>query len=425
MPYVLGIDLGHSRTSAAVCRHVDGSWTDPEVAPLNGGTGWVESALQMSPDGTVLAGQDIAHPDSAPERTVRDLLHRVGDPVPIVVGTQAYPGDVLTAALAGWISDQLAYSFGEPAAQLALTHPPGWGPHRRRVLHEALAAAGLPGAVVLPAPIAAAECHAADERVEAGNVLAVCRLGGERVESALLRRGQPGFELLAHAAGPDPNGGTVIDDLLIEHVLDGLDSVPDDPRLRAWLRIGCARAKESLSEQPEARVPLPAGGGVPITRRELDHIAEPVLRAAAHQLTRLAARVPSAELAAVVLTGGTARMPLATTLAEATLRRYGVDCPVRVGADPAGAECAGAALIARRRVAAEPEPAAPVGADNTPLPVRSATAGEVDQGEIDIGPPPPRPPVEITPLEPPRQFAALRIGSRGGDRGADRDGDGR
>lgn len=422
MPYVLGIDLGHTRTSAAVCRYGDGSWTAPEVVSLDGGPGWVESAVHVTSDGAVLAGQALAHQQSEPERTVRGLPHRVGDPVPIVVGTQAYPGEVLTAALAGWVSDQLANSMGRPAKQIVLTHPPGWGSHRRRVLHDALEAAKLPGALVLPAPVAAAECHAAAERIDVGTVLAVCRLGGERVESSLLRRGQAGFEVLTHAAGPDPNAGTLIDDLLVEHVLAGLDVTPRDPRLRARLRGGCMRAKELLSEQQEAMIPVPTAGDISITRRELDHIAEPVLRAAADQLARLAGRVPDGELAAAVLTGGTARMPHAATLAEATLRRNGIDCPVRVGADPAHAVCEGAALIARRRLAPDAAPAAPVAAHPN-MSEPSVAGAEYELDEIDIGPPPPRPPVEITPLEPPPRRSAVLL--RRGSRGADRDGDGR
>ncbi|MPY98504.1 MAG: Hsp70 family protein [Actinophytocola sp.] len=418
MPYVLGIDLGHTRTHAAVCRYGDRSWTDPEVVPLEGGREWVESAVHVTSDGAVLAGRAIAK-QGPPERTVRGLLHRVGDPVPVVVGRQAYPGEVLTAALAGWVSDQLANSFGRPPHQIVLTHPAGWGAHRRRVLHDALESARLPGALVLPAPVAAAEWHAVGEQVDAGTVLAVCRIGGERVESALLRRGQAGFDLLAHAASPDPNAGTVIDDLLVEHVLSGLDK-PDDPRLRARLRGGCLRAKEVLAEQQEAMIPVPAAADVPIGRRELDHIAQPVLQAAADQLARLAARVPDDELSAVVLTGGTARMPQAATLTEATLRRDGIDCPVRVGADPANAVCEGAALIARRRLAPDPQPA-PAPANSPAAPEPPIPGGEED--EIDIGPPPPRPPVEIAPLEPPPRRSAVLL--RRASRGAGRNGDGR
>ncbi len=415
MPYVLGIDLGHTRTRAAVCRYGDGGWTTAEVVPLDGGLEWVESAVHVTSDGAVLAGQAIAQQQGPPERTVRDLVHRVGDPVPIVVGSQAYPGEVLAAALAGWVSDQLANTFGQPAHQIVLTHPAGWGAHRRRVLHDALESARLPGALVLPAPVAAAEWHAAGEQVDVGTVLAVCRIGGERVESALLRRGQAGFELLSHAAGPDPNAGTVIDDVLVDHVLNGLDK-PDDSRLRARLRGGCLRAKELLSEQQEAMIPVPTAGDVPISRKELEYLAKPVLQAAADQLARLASRVPDDELAAVVLTGGTARMPQAKTLLEATLRRDGIDCPVRVGADPAHAVCEGAALIARRRLAPDPEPApAPA------VPAQQVPGGEED--EIDIGPPPPRPPVSIAPLEPPPRRSAVLL--RRGSRGADRDGDGR
>lgn len=444
MPYVLGIDLGHTRTTAAVCRSVEDAWLEPEVVPLDGGAGWVESVLRVATDGSVLIGRQAAA-RLDPERNVRGLLRRVGDPVPLVVGAQAYPAEVLAAALAGGVADQVAEVYGWPPARIVLNHPPGWGPHRLRSLSEALEAAGLPGALLVPTPVAAAECHANTDAVEVGTLLATCRLGGEHVESAFLRRTASGFELLGHAGGGEPRAGVLIDDLLLGHVLAKAGDQRPPPDSLAAIRADCVRAKERLSARLEAVVPVPGADDVPVTRREFEHLARPVLEAAAGQLRHLVSRAPADQFDAATLVGGSARIPMAGLLVESALRVTG--CTPRVDPDPGTAICRGAALIARQRMTPYPENSSPgtpdpgaaphpAAADPRPrdaeLPSREGTgdgtalrelqpvgAGVHEAGELDdagVGPPPPRPPVEITPLEAPRRFGSRRRASRGDDR---------
>ncbi|MGA6164216.1 Hsp70 family protein [Amycolatopsis magusensis] len=416
MPYVLGIDLGHTRTTAAVCRRVGASWGEPQVVALDGDARWVESVLHVAPDGSVVFGQEAARRAIAePQSAARGFLGRSGDSVPLVLGHHLYTAEVLTASLAGWVADQVAESFGGPADRIVVTHPAGWGPHRRSALRAGLEAAGLPGVLLLPKPVAAAENHLATEEgeeLEPGSVLAVCRIGGEHVESALVRRTQTGFDLLAHTDSGVGRGSARIDDLLAEHVLARSGAkLPDhaEPALRAPMagfRVASVLAKERLSVAPSASltVPLPeVTGEVHVTRAELEQLAKPVLAAAVGQLQRLVEPVPDGELAAALLVGGGARIPLVTFLAESAL-----GCPVLVDPDPAAAVCRGAALVARPRLAGEgrkpsPRPRQAVVEESTALIPRALepAAGEED---AELGPPPPRPPVEVTPLEAPKRF---------------------
>jgi molecular chaperone DnaK (HSP70) len=405
MPYVLGIDLGHTHTSAAVCLRSGTHWGEAEVVVLDGGSRTVESVLYVAPDGGILVGDAArgrAHAE--PERVATGFVGRVGDAVALVLGQDSYPAETVAAALAGWVVDRVADLHGGPAERIVLAHPPGWGGHRRAVLHAALEAAGLPGVLLLPNPVAAAESLQAREPQEPGAVLGVCRLGGDHAEAALVRRGQAGFDLVTHAEGADSFTGSRLDDVLAEHVLAAAGDATVPAAALAKLRLACARAKEELSAVPEVTVPLTAPGGpaeIRIGREVFDRLARPVLEAAVLTLRRLAEPVPEDELRGAVLVGGSARIPLATALAEELL-----GCRVFTDPDPESAICRGAALAARPRMAVEPAP--------TPIEAPGRSTALVPDGEpapepgFGAEPPPPRPPVEVTPLQPPRRFPRLR-----------------
>ncbi|GHF59423.1 molecular chaperone DnaK (HSP70) [Amycolatopsis bartoniae] len=377
MRYVLGIDLGSTRIKAAVCRRAGEIWGEPEVVCS------LESVLHVAADATVVAGPEARHAAAAePERIARGFVRRVGDEVPMLLGDELYRPESLAAVVVGWVADQVAELEGEEADRIAVTHPPGWGAHRRRLLHDALVEAGLPGVLLLPGPAAAAEALLVRERVEVGSLLAVCRLGGEHVDTALLRRAAATFELVAHDEQPAPP----IDDVLVEHAVSRFGGEP------AQLRAACVEVKERLSTVTE--VDLPGR----LTRVEFERLVQPLLTVALTPVRRYE------EASAVLLAGGMARIPLVGRLAEELL-----DCRVVVDPGPETAACRGAALAARPPAEAPPESTALV-------PVVPGYP-ELDADEVyDSEPTPPRPPVVVTPLEPPRRrFVPNRRSSRDED----------
>ena len=410
MPYVVGIDLGHTRVTAAVCRRSQGTWGDADVVSLGEGTRWATAALHVSRDGSALVGVHARRRAVAePEGFASGLLARVGDDVPMVVQHLPYRAEVLVATLVGWVVDEVAEAEGGPAERIVLTHPADWGAHRRGVLHAALDEAGMPGVLLLPSPVAAAESR---DQFATGSVLAVCRLGGEHVESAVLRRGPAGFDLLASSANAAPQVGSRIDDLLLAHVVDRVGIVMptrDEPGARmaiARLRAACVEAKERLSLSPEVGVPVDLPGAaeeVRLTRSDFEHLARPVLTAALAQLRQVALPVPADELAAVVLVGGSARIPLVTDLAHTIF-----SCPVLVDPDPGTAVCRGAAVAARPRMAPA-ELRQPQNEEPAALALRDRehyfADDDAEFDDAEFGEPPPRPPVEVTPLEAPKRFA--------------------
>lgn len=424
MPYALGIDLGTARTTAAVSRTLRDSWSEPEVVPLDVGSDLpgVASVLYLTSDDAVEVGEAAIHAGATdPERVARDFLDRIGDEVPLALGDRSYPAETLAAALVAWVVDRVEEQEGVPASQLVVTHPVGWGVHRRTVFQAALRDLNLPELTMLPRPVAAAEAYAATERLEVGQEIAVYSLGASRFEAAVLRRGAFGFEPRAHADSTDVLGGTLFDDLVAEHVAADLGELPDDPTALAQLRATCVDAKERLSTAVAVTVPTPPGSKkatVLMNRSDFDALVRPVVEHTVRILQRAiqGAGAESDALRAVVLVGGCAHVPLIAELVTAAVR-------VRVvpAEDPTTAIARGAALaggrVAKPTVRAQPVPVTP-----TVTPSEEVSAhtdlmrfDDMDPDVADIGPPPPRPPVEIAPLDPPaRGLARLTRRARGG-----------
>lgn len=410
MRYVLGIHAGATRVTAAVCRPTPGPWGPPEVMPLAGALPWLDSVLHVSAAGELLAGEPAMRMAATePDRVVFGPLRRTGDAVPVLLGEASYPAETLAAALIGWVTDRVADLEGAAPERIVVTHPADWSGYRRGLLHEALDRADLPGVLALPAPIAAAESRHARSEVPPGRTIAVCRIGGTSVETALLRRGPRGFDLLTHAENVECGAGALLDDLLVRHVVERTGADPADPGVMARLRAACSVAKERLAHVAEVHVTEE----LTVTRAEFERLARPVLAAAVAELDRVLSHAPADGVEAAVLVGGTAAIPLVRELAETSL-----DCPVVVDDDPGTALARGAAVAARPCPAPDREAGPGAGADSGSGSGASSGSGELvtARHELpalrhdadDMEPPPPRPPVEVTPLEPPRRTLSLR-----------------
>jgi molecular chaperone DnaK (HSP70) len=420
MPYALGIDLGTARTVAAVSRNQRDSWSEPEVVPLDPASDLpgVASVLYLTSDDAVEVGEAAIRSGAAsPDRVARDFLDRIGDEVPLSLGDAHYPAETLAAALVAWVVDRVEEYEGTPASQLVVTHPVGWGVHRRTVFQAAMRDLNLPELTMLPRPVAAAEAYAATERLEVGQEVAIYSLGASRFEAAVLRRGSFGFELRSHADSADVLGGTLFDDFVAEHAAADLGELPDEPGALAALRASCVSAKERLSTAVAVTIPTPPRSKkatVLLNRSDFDAMIRPVIEYTVRILQRAiqgSGEEPDT-LRAVVLVGGCAHVPLITELVTAAVRVH-----VVAADDPTTAIARGAALaggkVAKPTLRAQPLPVTPT--ESVTAHTDLMRFDDMGPEVADIGPPPPRPPVEIAPLDPPaRGLARLTRRSRAG-----------
>lgn len=375
MSYVLGIDLGTTFTAAAVAR--DGR---VEIVGLGNHAAAIPSAVLLRDDGELLVGDAaIRRGQQEPARLAKEFKRRLGDATPIILGTTPYSSERLMAMVVRWVVDSVSERNGGPPSSVTIAHPANWGPYKRELLQQAAALAGLDKVRYVSEPEAAAVHFAAGERVDEGGVVAVYDLGGGTFDAAVLRRVDGRFATLGEPQGIERLGGIDFDEAVFSHVRQtlgaGLTSLDlDDPSVRSSvvrLREECIAAKEALSDDSEAIVPVMLPGlqtSVRITRPEFEQMIRPVLRETVTMLQRAIqlAGVTPAGLSAVVLAGGSSRIPLVAEMVSEALGR-----PVSVDAHPKHTVAMGAA-----RLAADPSTAAaapvPHPAVIPPAPIRPA-----------------------------------------------------
>ncbi|MFD1149708.1 Hsp70 family protein [Saccharothrix hoggarensis] len=406
LPYVLGVDVGTTRTAAAVCRLGGAGRGEPEVVGLGGPGGGVASTLHLTSDGAFAVGEP-----GDPRWTATGFSRRVGDVVPVVLGGDApgaeqCPAEELTALMVRWVTDQVAAREGEQPEHVVLAHPPGWGTHAKGLMHRALRSVGV-AATLVPEPVAAAENHAFS-RPPTGS-LGVFSLGSHGFSASVVSRG---FELVAAVEGVDQAAGADFDDAVFDHVRASLGRAlaeldADDPRTRGLfgrLRRDCEAAKRLLSGTVETSIPvhLPSGRvDVPITRARFEDLIRPDVEQAAAVFHRVVSAVPGVGVTAVV--GGSARIPLVAA---------SVPGRVVLEAAPETSVVKGAALAARRLVVgpdAEPEPVDTSIMVRDDDPLLRFPVGGLEASDVEFTAPPPRPPVDITPLDLPERRTVKRV----------------
>jgi molecular chaperone DnaK len=349
MSYFLGIDLGTTVTAAATA-----TGEKVRIAPL-GPRASTMSSVVLVDDGAdpadPLAGLVVGEAAErrailTPERLVRALRRHVGDADPLVVEGTTYLIEDLLAAVLQHVVGQVTGDEGGAPAGIAVGHPAHWGDGRRDVLDRAIERADLGDVdvVTVGEPEAVAVHHAAGTAVAPGSVVAVYDLGGGTFDTALLRRTgdgrEPresghgtGWEVIGRPEGLDL-GGMDLDEAVFGHVAAAVGSAledldPDDPptvAALARLRQECTQAKETLSLETETTIPvaLPTvQTEVRLTRAELETLIRPSLEKTVTALRRAvrSAEVDAGQVTAVLLAGGSARIPLVADLVRSELGR--------------------------------------------------------------------------------------------------------
>lgn len=375
MSYVLAIDVGTSFTAAALLDtavpllNPDRSpHHTPEILPLGLHGSAVPSVLFFAPDGRVLVGEAAERRGlDDPQRMVREFKRRIGDSVPLSVGDGWHAPEDIYATMARWVVDRAVERQGSPPSSIIMTHPAAWGQHRISLVLEALGAKGLAEVTLISEPEAAALHYASQTRVEDGSTIAVYDLGGGTFDTAVLRKAGAGkFELLGRPDGIETLGGADFDAAILRHVMgylgDAVDALePGDPATLAAfsrLRRECREAKEALSWDSEASVAVALPGvqqSVRLVRSEFEAMIEAPVRDTVEALERSLRSVnrEPQDLSAVLLIGGSSRIPLVAQMISVELGR-----PIAVDADPKVSICLGAAVSGlRTSVDAEAAPA--------------------------------------------------------------------
>jgi molecular chaperone DnaK len=369
--YRLGVDLGTTYTAAAV--NVDGR---VEMLGLGIRAMQVPSVVFVRPDGEIVVGEAAEQQGAAePSRVVREFKRRIGDSVPLVVGGSPFSAQALTARLLAWVVGVATERQGGPPEHVCVTHPANWGPFKRDLLGQAVELAGLRNVETCTEPEAAAITYASRNRVAEGEKVAVYDLGGGTFDAAVLLRDGAGFRLAGPPEGVEQLGGIDFDEAVFRHVLTTLgpevqnldDTDPATTVGLARLRRDCVEAKEVLSFSTETVVPVALPGistSVRLSRAEFDDMLRPAIAETVAATRRVLdpAGVEPGDLSAILLVGGSSRIPLVSEMLSAAFGR-----PLAMDNHPKHDVALGAAI--RGTPAAQPPAAAPASA-----PTRAAAA---------------------------------------------------
>jgi YVTN family beta-propeller protein len=370
MGYSLGVDLGTTFTAAAVARA-----DRIEMVTLGDRTVVTPSVVYVHEDGVLVTGDAAARRSVAGlHRIAREFKRRLGDPTPLMLGGTPYSAGSLLACVLRDVVRKVIDTEGESPTSVVLTHPANWGPYRRELFEEVPRLGGLDQVRTVTEPEAAAAYYAAERRLCDGDVVAVYDLGGGTFDAAVVRKRPHGTEILGSPEGIERLGGVDFDEAVLAHVdhvlggaiaeLDPRDSL-DATALRR-LRQDCVEAKETLSMDSEATIPvfLPnRHGEVRLSQIQFEEMVRAPIESTIEALRRAvrSAHVEPADLAAVVLVGGSSRIPLVARMVSDKLGR-----PTAVDTHPKYAVALGAAALAAAQTL-------PNGATGVAVPSQAAT----------------------------------------------------
>ncbi len=317
MGYLLGIDLGTTFTAAAVA-DADGV----RMAGLTHDGVAIPSVITRTTDGVAVGFEALTVAATQPWLVAREFKRRFGDDTPFIISPDRWTAPELTAMLFDWVVERVSSMEGAAPDRVVVTHPATWSVHRLELLDRATSGFGGVRSF-LPEPSAAAVHYHERARIPVGSTIAVYDLGGGTFDATVVRRTDMGYELLGRPSGIDQLGGLDFDqavfDLVAQHLTAEFEALdPDDAGVQrsvARLREECTRAKVGLSFDSRAVVPVVLPGLVTevlVNRSDFERRIEPHVTRSIATLTEVIESCDLApdDLAAVLLVGGSSRIPL-------------------------------------------------------------------------------------------------------------------
>lgn len=384
--WILSIDFGTSNTAAA---HTNPTRGSVEAVSLSHTHLTMPSSVYLeTPDsvdtGEVALDKAAANPAgfiAAPKRMVRRPVIQVnGYDVPLSTPVAAVLDSVVRKA-------SREHNDQRPT-ELVLTHPEAWSDAEMKVLLDAAETLGLNATTIrtVSEPKAAAHYYSSAEPLQPGDKIAVFDFGGGTLDVAVLQAEADGSFNIVAAGGDNTVGGKSfdalvrkwVDEQLAEENPDHADYLRREAPLakRHALEDNIRRAKELLSETAVATIKIPAPAGqdedthLQLTREEFEEVIRPAVQRAV-ALTEATLRDAGvntpADVKALYLTGGSARIPLVQEMLSPLGPVATLDDPKMVVAQ--GAISAAAPVVSGLRVANAGAPGAGDRAETEVFPV--------------------------------------------------------
>ena len=327
-----GIDLGTTNSLAASVRSgvadtlpdMDGRHLLPSVVRYRktGGPVVGEQALAAATEDPL---NTIASVKRLMGRGVEDVMS-LGTQLPyeFVPGASAMPllrtvaGDVspveVSAEILRVLKDRAEQTLGGDLQGVVITVPAYFDEAQRQATKDAGRLAGLNVLRLLNEPTAAAVAYGLDKGSE--GVIAIFDLGGGTFDISILRLNRGVFEVMA-TAGDTSLGGDDIDRVVAHWIMEEAGIADDAGHVQMRRLMQVARtAKEALTDRPAVEVRLERIAGTPwqgeLTRSRFEALIDALLQKALRPCRQALrdAGIRAADVQAVVMVGGSTRIPL-------------------------------------------------------------------------------------------------------------------
>ncbi|WAB82258.1 molecular chaperone DnaK [Microcella daejeonensis] len=330
MARAVGIDLG---TTNSVVSVLEGG--EPTVIANAEGFRTTPSVVAFTKDGEVLVGETAKRQAvTNVDRTIASVKRHMGTDWKQAVDDKNYTPQEISARILAKLKRDAEQYLGEPVTDAVITVPAYFNDAERQATKEAGEISGLNVLRIINEPTAAALAYGLDKGKE-DELILVFDLGGGTFDVSLLEVGKDDdFSTIQvrSTAGDNRLGGDDWDarvvDYLIKRFKDstGVD-VSNDKIAKQRLKEAAEQAKKELSGSMSTNIQLPY---LSLTENGPANLDESLTRAKFEELTSdlldrtkkpfddviREAGVKVADIAHVVLVGGSTRMPAVTELVK-------------------------------------------------------------------------------------------------------------
>lgn len=315
---ILGIDLGTTNSLVGV---VDSGF--PILLADEEGSRLTPSAVNYAADGSIIVGSAALRKRALePKRTVTSVKRLIGrrsgegDWQPTYslreIGTSPIQ---VSAEILKRLKAIAERALEQSVDRAVITVPAYFNDAQRNATKQAGELAGLTVERIVSEPTAAALAYGLD-KLDERKKIAVYDLGGGTFDISVLEMRDGVFQVLS-TAGDTQLGGDDIDRAVVHWLTQsGAEEIPLSS-LESQAIPAAEAAKKRLSTEASTRIELPFYDGqnslsVELTRAEFEKLIRPLVeRTRAHCLRALSdAGVKPDELDAVILVGGSTRIPL-------------------------------------------------------------------------------------------------------------------
>lgn len=333
---IASIDIGTSYSSICILG-ADGRPQPVDIstgASMFGDKYSLPSAVFVEDGGSIVVGQAAMNSRKhKPQNFHMEFKRNLGEDIPILLGERRFRPEELYTELFRHMKARAEKLTGEFIEKAYLTYPASYGQKRRERLCAAANAAGLFELELVDEPTAAAMCYCAEGYVKDGQILLVYDFGGGTFDVSLIQYKDGTFQLLSEPLGLERCGGMDIDYLIaadmrkaIEQELPGAwgglqrnsgrflrfasqiselavkakHHLSDANCFEEYIEVGMDDVRYQLTaERFNGMIASLVGDTLQICRRALDE-----------------AGVSTPEVSAVLMVGGTSRIPLVQEMAR-------------------------------------------------------------------------------------------------------------